>query len=203
MISQYDYIYIALTVLAILSRYKFYNYYKFIKILPVVYLIIILLFNTTGIVTNFLFIGLFLCGIGDVLLANEKDTFLYGLLSFLIAHVFYIIAFLSVSKIHLNYFLFILPLISIVLLYGFRAKLKKHFIPISFYLLVLNLLHFSGYSFSYTINDFSAFYGVIIFILSDLILAFDRFVFKIKFAQLMILSFYFLAQYLIVKGLVV
>jgi uncharacterized membrane protein YhhN len=143
--------------------------------------------------------GLIFSTIGDVLLIDSR-RFVYGLLSFLVAHICFIVAFYSVTTtpnlpslvFYLAYFAFFFAI--------FWKHLGKLKLPVIVYSLVLAAM--SWFALSKTIEDhdhhtFHAFIGSIFFIASDSLLAFDKFKSQFRFAHVWILSTYFLAQFFI------
>jgi uncharacterized membrane protein YhhN len=143
--------------------------------------------------------GLIFSTIGDVLLI-DSSRFVQGLLSFLAAHICFIIAFYSVSSM-LN-----LPSLGFYLVYvaGFLMVLWKHLdklkLPVIVYSLALAAM--SWLALSKTIEHhnhqtFHAFLGSVFFVASDSLLAFAKFKNSFRFAEVLILSTYFLAQWFI------
>jgi uncharacterized membrane protein YhhN len=153
--------------------------------------------------------ALFFSWIGDVVLlfANQGVIyFIIGLVSFLIAHLFYIILFSKLQKvINLKYKRFI-PLVLLYLvgfLYFLWEKLGGMKIPVIIYALVIStmlLVAIKGY---FTWNSKSGkllLIGAVFFVLSDSILAINKFYVPIYLSSFWIMSTYITAQFLIVKG---
>ncbi len=153
--------------------------------------------------------AMFFSWIGDVVLlfANQGVIyFIIGLVSFLIAHLFYIILFSKLQKvINLKYKRFI-PLVLLYLvgfLYFLWEKLGGMKIPIIIYALVIStmlLVAIKGY---FTWNSKSGkllLIGAVFFVLSDSILAINKFYVPIYLSSFWIMSTYITAQFLIVKG---
>ena len=153
--------------------------------------------------------AMFFSWIGDVVLlfANQGVIyFIIGLVSFLIAHLFYIILFSKLQKvINLKYKRFI-PLVLLYLvgfLYFLWEKLGGMKIPIIIYALVIStmlLVAIKGY---FTWNSKSGkllLIGAVFFVLSDSILAINKFYVPIYLSSFWIMSTYITALFLIVKG---
>ncbi len=165
--------------------------------------IILLAFVNSSTPMNFyqqmIIAGLIFSAIGDVLLIDSK-RFVQGLLSFLLAHICFIVAFSSVlSTPNLPSLVF-----YVAYLLGFSAVLWKHLgklkLPVIVYSLTLAAM--SWLALSKTIehhnhHTFHAFIGSLMFVASDSLLAFDKFKAKFRFAEILILSTYFLAQFFI------
>ena len=153
--------------------------------------------------------AMFFSWIGDVVLlfANQGVIyFIIGLVSFLIAHLFYIILFSKLQKvINLKYKRFI-PLVLLYLvgfLYFLWEKLGGMKIPVIIYALVIStmlLVAIKGY---FTWNSKSGkllLIGAVFFVLSDSILAINKFYVTIYLSSFWIMSTYITALFLIVKG---
>lgn len=148
---------------------------------------------------KWVWIALFFSWVGDVLLMLPYNLFVFGLASFLLAHVFYIRHFWGewdrqqvpfrwptaggVVIYLLALLLFLYPILGAlkipVILYGF---------VISTMLLLALHTRRPGYSL-----------GAALFVLSDSILAVNKFHTPIPFAALLVMSTYGLAQFYLVK----
>jgi uncharacterized membrane protein YhhN len=145
--------------------------------------------------------GLVFSVLGDIFLMLPTDRFISGLLSFLIAHIFYITAFVSDSSWHLD-FIYLIPagIYIIVFLWILIPHAGKIKIPVIIYSLTLMFLLWQAsgrVGFDITHSAVLSLVGIIIFIISDSILAYNRFVQKFKAAQFLTMSTYYLAQFLI------
>jgi uncharacterized membrane protein YhhN len=138
---------------------------------------------------------------GDVFLMLPQNTFVFGLVSFLIAHLFYIFAYRSVSGFHFTWWL-ALPYI----LYGFFMLylLWPHVgdlrIPVIVYAAVLMIMGWQAAEQWWHVRDTSmllAMVGAILFILSDTTLALNKFRAPVPQRDLIIMSTYYSAQFLI------
>ena len=150
--------------------------------------------------------------IGDVLLMAEpydNKFFIFGLLSFLIAHICYIDFFQVVKrkeKIRI-YLLFILPVITyylalIGLLYSHLGALK---IPVIIYGAVIStMLALALHMFFIKYKDAGIMMlsGAVLFIISDSVLAINKFYKPFEYASIIIMITYALAQLFIVLGVI-
>jgi uncharacterized membrane protein YhhN len=153
--------------------------------------------------------ALFFSWIGDVVLlfANQGVIyFIIGLVSFLIAHLFYIVLFSKLQKVTTIKYKRFIPLIILYLvgfLYFLWEKLGGMKIPVIIYALVIStmlLVAIKGY---FTWNSKSGkllLIGAVFFVLSDSILAINKFYVPIYLSSFWIMSTYITAQFLIVKG---
>ncbi len=147
--------------------------------------------------------------LGDVLLMWD-NLFLAGLGAFLVMQVLYFFIFrvdfgywikdLFTSKIH-----FLIPFVvfGTVFLYVLLPNVDSAMtIPIVVYAIVIILMVMTA-SFRKTfIHGFKmTMYGAICFLVSDSLLAYNKFVAAIPFGGAMVIFTYILAQYLIVEGL--
>jgi uncharacterized membrane protein YhhN len=149
---------------------------------------------------------------GDVLLLfqspSQPNFFIYGLVSFLIAHIFYIIVFNIIRKRNEMAIKPIL-LLPIALYYaGLIYLLFPHLgalqIPVMVYGIVISTMLFIGLHLLYKKNaaNQSIVIGAILFISSDSLLAIDKFYQPFSFAGILIMLTYAMAQYFIVKGMI-
>ena len=153
--------------------------------------------------------ALFFSWIGDVVLlfANQGVIyFIIGLVSFLIAHLFYIVLFSKLQKVTTIKYKRFIPLV-LLYLFGLLSflweKLGGMKIPVIIYALVIStmlLVAIKGY---FTWNSKSGkllLIGAVFFVLSDSILAINKFYVPIYLSSFWIMSTYITAQFLIVKG---
>jgi len=138
---------------------------------------------------------------GDVFLMLRNKRFAEGLACFLVAHLFYIAALLQTMPLHLS-FGTALPLILYALfmmriLFPYLGRMK---VPVVLYILIITVmagLAAERFIEGGGINAFFAFLGAILFVVSDSILAVNRFAKKFRLAQALILSTYFAGQWFI------
>ena len=159
-----------------------------------------------------LFLALICSWAGDILLLfvyKSQHFFMLGLISFLLAHVAYILAFKKEIKGYhpkkpLPALSFVVVLAYLMVLwYLLVPTLGQLKIPVMVYSLVITGM--LGMSiFVDSIIDSSAskwmMAGAISFVLSDSILAFNKFHTPIPFAAIAIMSTYLFAQYALVRG---
>ncbi|NQU35239.1 MAG: lysoplasmalogenase [Bacteroidetes bacterium] len=126
--------------------------------------------------------GLFFSLIGDIFLMLKSDKFVQGLVSFLIAHIFFIIAFSSGFGPYLEIsYLIPAAIYTIIFLWILLPKTGKLMIPVTVYALVLLVFLWQATGRFYYLAGSSAllsFLGAILFVTSDSILGYTRFVKK-------------------------
>lgn len=154
---------------------------------------------------------LFSC-LGDVLLMFQEknpDFFLFGLSAFLIAHIFYIIFFHRVrarENIKPN-ILFLLIVIAyyaglIIWLSPFLGDMK---LPVTVYGIVISFMLMLSLHMLFSRNKKAArwmVWGALLFVLSDSLLAIDKFYQPFEAANILIMLSYGLAQLFLVYGAV-
>ena len=157
---------------------------------------------------NKLFVtGLFFSFLGDVLLLGSGELyFIFGLLSFLIAHVFYIIMVVKLLKnIKLSQVLLAsIPylVIFIVLLTILYSGLDEMKIPVIVYAITISVLGMSSlilFLQNKSKINLVLVFGVLIFIMSDSVLALNMFYYKQSYYPLLIMITYVIAQFLICR----
>lgn len=150
-------------------------------------------------------LGLVFCLGGDVFLAlPQKNMFLLGLVSFLIGHVFYVLAFLTVAG--MNGFAIIGTLLTIGISAGVYKWLKPNLgtmkIPVIFYILVISAM-LCGASSILGETDLVrqgrllVFIGALSFYVSDLFVARDRFLKDAFLNRMLGLPLYYAGQFML------
>ena len=147
-------------------------------------------------------VGLCFSLVGDILLMFKKsDFFLQGLIAFLFAHLAYLTAIINETGFQFN-FLTLIPIgiyfALLLLLILPSSGNKKLYIII--YAAVIGVLLWQAVNLiTLNLNNHIMFLvvGIILFTISDSLLAYNKFAKKIKIVQLLILSTYYLAQILI------
>ena len=145
--------------------------------------------------------GLVFSLVGDIFLMLPGDRFIPGLVAFLAAHIFYIAAFMYESGRALSTWELIPFLIyGTLMLRLLWAHLKQMRGPVILYMtaiLMMGWVAASRWLLTGQAGSRQAFVGAILFIASDSVFALERFRGRFRSAQLLILSTYFAAQWLI------
>ncbi len=161
---------------------------------------------------KWLILALLSSWIGDIVLMFQDDNanyFIIGLLCFLIAHMSYILLFIKeIKSSSLNpkvdtKFYFAIGGFWMFMVYLLFPHLGEMLIPVMIYSLVISIMMGFAYYVQYVRKSALPqwiFWGAIFFVLSDSILAFNKFYTPLPIASLGIMSTYVVAQYLIVKG---
>ncbi len=150
---------------------------------------------------------------GDVLLM--LDYFIPGLIAFLLAHVFYILAYrqhqseetenalAGLQRIRLAFPIVLAGSGLVIILYPVLGDLR---IPVMIYALVITVMVLNGlfrYGRTTSQSFWMVFFGAVLFMISDSVIALNKFLTPIENAGFIIMSTYSVAQLLIVRGLVV
>jgi uncharacterized membrane protein YhhN len=151
-------------------------------------------------------IGLLFSLAGDVFLVLPDKYFVFGLFAFLLAHISYSVAFQSGSMapgfrwVLLGMLAFGLAVL-IYLREGIPAQMRT---PVAAYILVILIMASLAVGRALgqpSTSTFVAAAGALLFVISDGILAVNRFRYPFRLAQAVVLVTYFAAQYLIAISL--
>jgi len=147
--------------------------------------------------------------LGDILLMfvdQSPHFFTVGLVAFLLAHIMYILVFLR----HRNKQKSILSFVILLLVYAsglfylLKDGLGALLVPVIVYMIVILSMATTAFMRKGIVNSNSynlVFIGAIFFMISDSILALNKFYQPIPFSNISIMLTYALAQYLIVIGI--
>jgi uncharacterized membrane protein YhhN len=150
--------------------------------------------------------------LGDVLLLVDKQTksfFIYGLTAFLVAHICYIFYFLKIRPANKpeklpNPLIFAAVAAYSLSLFALLApNVKNLLIPVGVYALAIStMLAASLAAFDFGKQNFGKICvaGSLLFIVSDSILAINRFAAPFDYAPVFVMLTYALAQFLITEG---
>jgi uncharacterized membrane protein YhhN len=150
--------------------------------------------------------GRIFCLAGDVFLMLPARYFIAGLASFLVGHLFYITAFVSDGGFHLAWG-WLVPLA----LYGFffyrilAPGLGKMRRPVIVYILAILTMAWQSWgrwSVLAGMGTLLAAIGAALFVVSDSVLAYDRFRQKFTASRIVVLSTYWAAQWLIAYSVI-
>jgi len=154
---------------------------------------------------HFLLVGLIFCLGGDVFLAlPQKRMFLLGLISFLIGHLLYVIAFFSAAEI--GQWTWIGTLVAMVISGWVYLWLRPHLGamngPVLLYIIVITAMLSGAWSIlgdsSLTLTGrLMIFGGAVLFYFSDIFVARDRFLKNSFLNRLVGLPMYYAGQFLL------
>lgn len=147
--------------------------------------------------------------LGDVLLMFDDlsaNYFMMGLIAFLMAHLFYILLFLKYRDKNRKpiWFGLLLIVYGIGMFYGLKDGLGEMLVPVIFYMMVILVMVISAYWRTKTLGKWSyilVFFGALFFMISDSLLAINKFHTALPLSNVSIMLTYALAQFLIVFGI--
>lgn len=146
-------------------------------------------------------IGLFFALAGDIFLMLPTDRFVAGLVSFLITHLCYIVAF--GAQIYPPFWspASVAVLLYALLIYGLLYRHLGHLrIPVLLYMMAIAVMAWLGVTLATEQQSawaLAAGVGSVLFVISDSVLALNRFRHPFAAAQWIVLITYYLAQWLI------
>lgn len=181
------------------AQYDFHEGFWVLKPLTTFSVLMIPLFFGVSINRKYfrrLLVALAFCLVGDVFLLSE-EWFLFGLGSFFIAHLFFILAFITYRGLYLKALpLAVLALIGTLfyfLIYNDLGDLK---IPVLIYIVCLVFMSWQaiGLYDRYQNRRFRfVMMGSFLFLISDALLALNKFTLSFDFAEILVLATYWTA----------
>ena len=186
-------------IIFILSTYYApYSLSWLVKILPMLILIFITLKQSESTTDKLFLTGLIFSMAGDFFLDYDRvNWFIFGLVSFLTAHLFYLMCLWPVERKRLVAVIFY-PLFGIAMFSIITPGLGELFVPVVAY---MSILLFMGI---FTViskkSNLWLIIGGVSFIISDSLLAFDKFYTPIAYSHVLIMVTYYFAQFSLVKG---
>jgi uncharacterized membrane protein YhhN len=172
-----------------------------IKAIPALSLAVLAFIAVSGSRGKLLFASLLFCAAADIALELAAGRyFVIGLGLFLIAHILFIVTFSRDFKAQKSQIPVILLLIVYAKMMAFvmTPSLKEMVIPVYIYLTAITLMAIFA-ALRASKNDFTL-YGAIAFIVSDSILAINKFMMPVPAADYLIMIAYYLSLFLIVYG---
>ncbi|MCW8335189.1 lysoplasmalogenase [Vibrio paucivorans] len=173
------------------------------KPLPILLMIGSLVFKGPELPTYVYFVisGLTLSALGDVFLMHPKDKFIQGLSSFLLAHIAYFVAFhQQLDGAVTIWVLGLLVSLGVIVYLLLLPNLGEMKLPVAAYVTVILAMTWAAIEYRLTgstPSSATALVGACLFMLSDLVLAIDRFRSSSRFSQHVIMVTYYTAQLLI------
>lgn len=154
---------------------------------------------------NLIIAGLMASAVGDCMLLKPGNPwFLWGLGSFLIAHLLYISAFLSRQRFSFHHILYLIPLT----IYGYWILEHLHegillhhttqlWAPVVVYVLVISAMLWTAI----VSRNLFASIGALCFVFSDSLLAWNMFIESVTWVDYGVMISYYLAQFLIAASI--
>ncbi len=189
--------------LAVWGKYSKRLIHYIFKPLTMILIILLAIFAGSGVSTPYQFLilsALIISLMGDIFIMLQRKNPIIGLVAFLIAHIFYISAFLH--GIESFYSLILIPIFVYAAMFFIYLNkgLNKLRIPVLFYTIVISLMGFMAVNrYLNLLNEKSllAFIGAVFFLISESAWAINRFKKPFASAEIIILGTYFSAQTLL------
>lgn len=171
-----------------------------LKIIPITILMGAVLKTEASSIRPILVFALFFSGCGDLLLAF--DMFIFGVAAFLLAQFSYAVLFRQYWKgLHQRWQLSVVLLICITaMLWLLLPKLGNLQLPVMAYLVAISAMGLLAVQSSLAMRW--AVLGALVFIISDSLIAINKFVYPLPFEGVLIMSTYYAAQFMLITGLV-
>jgi uncharacterized membrane protein YhhN len=207
-------VFLLVLMLHIISIYLEMNTARVITKLLLLPILILYLTSEPGNTRPVLYIGLFASFLGDLLLTRSGETFfLLGMLAFIITHLCNIFFFYSLQKGHPGKpMILVLALVVVAIISGgvyflLADKLGAFRVPILVYMVIISLMAVMATQtlvnaalIPTAIRCFIP--GAALFVLSDGLLALNKFLLHTGSIDVAVMLTYGMAQYLLVKGFV-
>jgi len=200
-----------LDITGIISDFELLHYAAKPLLIPV--LMLLLFFTATAVKgKTILLTALFFSWLGDVLLLFEwkhELFFIFGLICFLTTHIFYILYFLRVRSVNSSLLkkypvlLAVVPAYGIALVWLLYPHLGDLKLPVIVYAAVICSMLLCSLHIFLKVNKKAAGYylwGATAFVVSDSLLAINKFYQPFAYAAVFIMLTYCAAQYFIVRG---
>jgi len=172
-----------------------------IKAIPILTLATMVLILMPGQRSKLLFVALLFSAAGDITLSlGSGEFFVFGLGFFLIAHIVYIVTFARDFKVQKSR----TPIVVILVIYALAMaiimmpSLKEMALPVYVYLAVITTMGIFA-TFRNSVHKL-VLYGAILFIVSDSMIAINKFLTPVPASDYFVMTTYYLAQFLIVVG---
>lgn len=173
-------------------------------------LLMVYYLNSVQVINRLFVVALAFSFLGDVLLISDAElNFMLGLASFLTAHILYIIIVIKqLAKSNLkDKIAAIIPFVGVFfgLIYLLIDTLGEMLIPVIIYGMVISIfgtVSFLNYRIEKSRNSLVLLFGALFFILSDSILAINKFYEPKGFYPIVIMITYISAQYLICRYMI-
>lgn len=166
-------------------------------------ILIALLADPAGVVASYKFLiiaGLLFSLAGDIFLMLPTDRFIAGLVSFLIAHLFYIAAFISDTGVATAWWLLPFLVYGAVIYTRLAPHLGRLKVPVIIYMIAILVMAWQAagrWSATPESGRLVAFGGAVLFVISDSVLAWNRFRKPFRAARALTMGTYYTAQWLI------
>jgi len=184
---------------------KPYLFDPLLKIIPLFVLLAAAYGQLSGKIRLLGILAILLCAFGDALLTQSfPNSFIYGLGSFLVGHIIYLIAFLQFAN--RQFFIVKVIMSVVVVLTAIALSLvilpatNDLLIPVAAYICIITSMVIVGF-FAWS-KSMLHIAGAIMFMVSDATLAWNMFLEPLPFAAFAVMITYYIAQFFMVAGLI-
>ncbi|WP_185964385.1 lysoplasmalogenase [Aliikangiella marina] len=199
MTRQFSMVFIVFAVFFTVSTlYAPYPFSWLAKLVPMAILIFIAVRSSSNGKDYLLVTALVFSALGDFLLDYDREGwFVFGLGAFLIAQIFYIFSFSPLQKKHLGW-------VGAYVFYGIgmflliKTQLGELLIPVVVYMTILLLMGISALTSRR--SNIWLIVGGLSFVVSDSLIAIDKFYLSFETSHLFIMMTYYFAQYSLTRG---
>jgi uncharacterized membrane protein YhhN len=173
-----------------------------LKAIPVITLMVLVLRDMRG-YARICLVGALLCSVcGDILLDLPYATiFIFGLIAFLVGHLFYAALFFRFAKRPDGFgkvMVAALVFFAIMMIWIFRGITPALYAPVVFYIVVIVAMSIGALLIP--AKNRLLFWGALLFIASDVVLAVNKFLIVIPNGRVINISLYFIAQFMIIMA---
>lgn len=189
------------------TKYTGLKFRWFVKGLSIILLSVFAYFNCNESIASFLCISLLFSSLGDMFLAyNDEKFFIQGLITFLISHLIYSFLFFSNFSYHSLSIPSHIIISFIILTHAFFMlkilipKLNHLKFPVLIYMTALIIMGFGAIYSNY--SNPLLFLGALLFIISDSVLAIQKFLGNFRGANQIIWITYYIAQIFILLSFI-
>ncbi len=198
LLNKYGFIFFAVLFIAS-TFFKPYPFSWLVKIIPMVLLIIITFQLMESKSERLFLMGLVFSTAGDFFLDYDRiNWFVFGLGSFLLAHLFYMMALRPVERKN-SLAVIAYSTYGFIICYVFYPGLGALFVPVLAYMSVLMMMGI--FTLISRKSNIWLVIGGISFIISDSIIGINKFYTPIPHSHLLIMPTYYFAQFALVKGI--
>lgn len=173
-----------------------------LKAIPVSTLLVLVLRDMRGFVRICLVGALFGSVCGDILLdLPYANIFIFGLVAFLVGHLFYTVLFFRYAKIPDGFGKVVmagLVFFAGVMIWIFRGIAPALYGPVALYIVVIVTMSIGALL--VPAENRLLLGGAILFIASDVVLAVNKFLIVIPYGRVINISLYFIAQFMIIMA---
>lgn len=184
---------------------KPYLFDPLLKVIPLFVLLAAAYGQLSGKIRLLGLLAIILCAFGDVLLTQSSpNSFIYGLGSFLVGHIIYLVAFLQFANKQFFVVKIVMSIVVVLTAIGLALMILPAtdtlLIPVSAYICIItSMVVVAFFAWNKSMRHIG---GALMFMVSDATLAWNMFLDPLPFAAFVVMITYYIAQLLMVAGLI-